>query len=270
LDSSERTVLGLDIGSRTVDALWLRGRASEPPGSWVVADSVIVDSGPDPAAAAARLAAGGEHDIVVATGYGRRAAAERLEAQVITEIRAYALGAGRLHRECRAVLDVGGQDTKAIALDDRARVTDFEMNDRCAAGTGKFLEVMAAALGLGLDDLGPAALRAATGVRISSMCTVFAESEVVGLLHRGEDRDRIALGLHDAVARRVLAMLKRAGAAGPLLFAGGVARNPAMQRLVTDGYGDIVVVADRPQLVGALGAALHGAIGDGADGEEPG
>jgi predicted CoA-substrate-specific enzyme activase len=259
-EARDQVVLGLDIGSRSVDAVWLRGDlACGSPDEWSVVRTAIVDSGPGPASAAARLAAGGDHDIVVATGYGRRAAADNLDAHVITEIRAYALGAAHLYPDCRAVLDVGGQDTKAIALSGPGSIADFEMNDRCAAGTGKFLEVMAAALGLGLDELGPAALRASGSVKISSMCTVFAESEVVGLLHRGEERDRIALGLHEAVTRRIVSMLKRVGADGPLLFAGGVAHNVAMRRLVTDAYGGRVIVAAQPQLVGALGAALHGA-----------
>jgi predicted CoA-substrate-specific enzyme activase len=160
---------------------------------------------------------------------------------------------------------MGGQDTKAIALAPDGGVEDFEMNDRCAAGTGKFLEIMAEALGLRIDELGQAALRADGSAQVSSMCTVFAESEVVGLLHRGEPRERVALGLHEAIARRTVAMLKRVGAAGPLLFAGGVAHNPAMRRLIAQGYGGPVVTASQPQLVGALGAALHGAALKGGD-----
>lgn len=259
-------VLGLDIGSRTVDAVWLRGRpdgdraAGRGPGRPApeVLDSAVVDSGFDPQEAAAWLVARGAHDLVVATGYGRRSAADRFGAGVITEIKAYALGARFLHPEGHAILDMGGQDTKAIALTNDGSVEDFEMNDRCAAGTGRFLEVMAHALGLDIDSLGEAALRADGAAQVSSMCTVFAESEVVGLLHRGESRERVALGLHQAVARRTLAMLKRVGASGPLVFAGGVARNPAMRRLVEDGYAGPVQTAAAPQLVGAYGAALHG------------
>ncbi len=124
------------------------------------------------------------------------------------------------------MLDIGGQDTKAIALRPDGRVANFEMNDKCAAGTGRFLEVMARALGFSLEEMGTAALVATSGVQISSMCTVFAESEVTGLVHRGEDRGRIARGLHEAIARRTVSALRRVGAAGPLVFAGGVARNP--------------------------------------------
>jgi len=251
-------VLGLDIGSRTVDAVWLSCAAGRATPGVIVLDSAVVDSGYDPLRAAARLVDRAGHDLVVATGYGRRAAAESFGAQVITEIKAHALGAAHLCPGARAVLDMGGQDTKAISLAVDGSVQDFEMNDRCAAGTGKFLEVMSAALGIDIDELGGAALRADGAAQVSSMCTVFAESEVIGLLHRGESPDRIARGLHEAIARRTLAMLKRIGAAGQLVFAGGVARNAAMRRLVADGYADRVTTTAAPQLVGATGAALYG------------
>jgi predicted CoA-substrate-specific enzyme activase len=130
------------------------------------------------------------------------------------------------------------------------------MNDKCAAGTGKFLEVMARALGFELEEMATAALSAEGGVRISSMCTVFAESEVTGLVHRGEDRGRIALGLHDAIANRTLGSLKRVRAASPLVFAGGVAKNPAMVALIRAGFEGEVLVPEEAQTVGALGAAL--------------
>ena len=248
-------VLGLDIGSRTVDAVWLEGTGAH---NARVVESVVLDSGPEPHKTAARLAARGDHDLLVATGYGRRAAHDVLGAVAITEIKAFALGAAHLHPDVLAILDMGGQDTKAIALSAPGVVDDFEMNDRCAAGTGRFLEVMAAALGMTMDEFGQAALRAQRGLPISSMCTVFAESEVVGLLHRGEDRAGIARGLHEAIAKRAVGMLKRAGAQPPLLFAGGVARDPAMAALIAAAFGGRIVVADHPQLVGATGAALHG------------
>lgn len=243
-------VLGLDIGSRSVDAVWLDdGR---------VVRREVRDTGHDPLAVCAALIALDGHDRVVATGYGRHAAASAFGATALTEITAFALGAASLHPGAAAVLDIGGQDTKTIALGEGGRVSDFEMNDKCAAGTGKFLEVMASTLGFSLEELGDAALAAECGVRVSAMCTVFAESEVTGLLHRGEDRGRIALGVHESVATRTLGTLARVGASSPLVFAGGVARNPAMVRLVRDGFAGEVLVPDDPQTVGALGAALHG------------
>lgn len=250
-----RRVLGLDIGSRSVDAVWLD--------SGETFDSAVADSGFDPAAVASLMVERHPVDLIVATGYGRHVARDTFGAEAITEIKAYATGAARMFPTARAVLDIGGQDTKAIALRDDGRVADFEMNDKCAAGTGKFLEVMAKALGFSLEELGAASIQADGGVQISSMCTVFAESEVTGLVHRGEDRGRIARGLHESISRRTLSALKRVGASGPLVFAGGVAKNPAMVKLIADGYGTGVLIPQDAQLLGAYGAALCG-IGEAA------
>lgn len=244
-------VLGIDIGSRSIDAVWLDGDT--------LIDSAVLDTGYDPRAVCEQLVARGGHDIVVATGYGRHVAREAFAAEVITEIKAYALGVGALFPQAGAILDIGGQDTKVIALRPSGGVADFEMNDKCAAGTGKFLEIMARALGYTLEELGAAALSAGDGIKISSMCTVFAESEVTGLVHRGEDRTRIALGLHESISTRTLGSLRRIGASGPLVFAGGVAKNRAMVRLISDGFAGEVLVPAEAQTVGALGAALHGA-----------
>jgi predicted CoA-substrate-specific enzyme activase len=241
-------VLGLDIGSRSVDAVWLDGGT--------IVDAAVADSGFDPASVAAAFVGRGDHDVLVATGYGRHVARESFGADVVTEIKAYALGASALYPGARAVLDIGGQDTTVISLHADGRVADFEMNDKCAAGTGKFLEVMAKALGFSLEELGEASLGAEHGVQISSMCTVFAESEVTGLVHRGEDRSCIARGLHEAIARRTISSLKRVGAQGPLVFAGGVARNPAMVALIAGGFDGEVLVPAQAQIVGAYGAAL--------------
>ncbi len=242
-------VLGLDIGSRTVEGVWLdRGK---------IDDVVVLDSGFDPQNVAGALVARNGHDALVATGYGRHLARGAFGAGVVTEIKAYATGVHALFPEARSVLDIGGQDTKSIALDEHGRVADFEMNDKCAAGTGRFLEVMARALGFELDEMGAAALAAeAGGVSISSMCTVFAESEVTGLVHKGEDRGRIARGLHESIATRTVGSLGRVGATGPLVFAGGVACNPAMVEIVRAAFPGDVLVPDSPQTVGAYGAAL--------------
>jgi predicted CoA-substrate-specific enzyme activase len=253
-------VLGLDIGSRSVDALWLVDGE--------VADWAVADSGFDPGSAAAAYVERNNIDRIVATGYGRHVAKERFGAEVVTEIKAYALGAHALFPQAASVLDIGGQDTKVIALGAGGRVVDFEMNDKCAAGTGKFLEVMARALGYELHEMASSALAAGSGVAISSMCTVFAESEVTGLVHRGEDLGRVARGLHESIAKRTLSSLKRVGATGPLVFAGGVAKNAAMVALISEGFSGEVLVPDESQTVGAYGAALS-ALSDsngGADG----
>lgn len=242
-------VLGLDIGSRTIDAVWLDGGE--------VAEVVVLDSGFDPQATVRELVDRGSQEAIVATGYGRHAAREALDCPVVTEIKAYALGSNRLFPHAASVLDIGGQDTKVIKLGASGKVLDFEMNDKCAAGTGKFLEVMAKALGFDLSEMAAHAVSAtAEPVRISSMCTVFAESEVTGLVHRGADRSAVARGLHESIANRTLTVLKRIGAEGPLVFAGGVAKNDAMVELVRQGFEGDVLVPGEAQIVGALGAAL--------------
>ncbi len=246
--------LGIDIGSRTVDAVWLDdGR---------VAESAIEDSGFDPLNVTRELVERGSFDRLVVTGYGRHSARETWGATVVTEIKAYAKAAATLFPDAACVLDIGGQDTKVIALRPGGGVVDFEMNDKCAAGTGRFLEVMASALGYSLQEMAEGALTAESGAGISSMCTVFAESEVTGLVHRGEDRGRIARGLHEAAVRRTLGSLKRVGACGPLVFAGGVAQNSAMIALLEAEFAHTVLVPEHPQLVGALGAALAGCDAD--------
>jgi predicted CoA-substrate-specific enzyme activase len=136
------------------------------------------------------------------------------------------------------------------------------MNDRCAAGTGRFLENMAHTLGMAVDEFGPHALAAQErAVRISSMCTVFAESEVVSLIARGEDSHRVALGLHQAIVDRVGGTVRRVGVKERFVFAGGVAYNPCLQQLFSEALGVPITVPDEPQIVGALGAALHAAVG---------
>jgi predicted CoA-substrate-specific enzyme activase len=252
-------VLGLDIGSRSVDAVWLADGG-------VIIDAAVADSGFDPAAAARAFVERTEHDVVVATGYGRHAAREAYGCSAITEIKAYALGVSAIFPQAAAVLDIGGQDTKVISLAPGGRVTDFEMNDKCAAGTGKFLEVMARALGYSLAEMADAALAAEHGLPISSMCTVFAESEVIGLVHRGADRGQIARGLHDSIAKRTISSLGRVGATGPLVFAGGVAMNAAMVELIRAGFKGEVLVPNDAQTVGALGAALSAQVADSSDG----
>jgi predicted CoA-substrate-specific enzyme activase len=245
------SVAGLDIGSRTIALVEWDGKR--------ILHAQVVDTGTDPLGNARAILQGHTFARLVATGYGRYLAAEReLADEVISEIKAYGLGAHRLHPDLGTVLDIGGQDSKAIRVGPGGQVLRFEMNDRCAAGTGRFLENMAHTLGMGVEAFGPHAL-AANGhpVRISSMCTVFAESEVVSLIARGEDSHRVALGLHQAIVDRVGSMIHRVGIRERFVFAGGVARNPCMQQLLTTALGVAVTVPDDPQIVGALGAAVH-------------
>ncbi len=246
--SSRLRCAGIDIGSRAVKLVVLEeGR---------ILATRMTDSGPDPLAAARRLLAGIACDRLLATGYGRGRLEAVCEVPTVTEIKAHAAGARHLLPEARTVLDIGGQDSKAIALGPQGRVLSFEMNDRCAAGTGKFLEIMARTLGFGLEEFAAEALRAEKELVIHSLCTVFAESEVTSLVARGEDRRSIALGLHRAIARRTAGMVQRVCREGPIAFTGGAARNGCLVRLLQDLLPQRVLVPEAPELVGALGAAL--------------
>ena len=179
-----------------------------------------------------------------------------LQALVVAEILAHTRALHHIFPKARGVLDIGGQDTKCIALGDGGRVMKFEMNDRCAAGTGKFLEIMAGAFGMKIENFGDFALEADEASNISSMCTVFAESEATSLMARGEKPSRIALGLHVAVAKRALSMFRRVSPAMPVAFTGGVALNPCMRKLLAEELEDQILIPPHPQFMGAIGAAL--------------
>lgn len=240
---------GIDIGSRSIELVVINnGR---------VVGQKQTETGFAPLAKVRELLQDADFDRILATGYGRNLLEISYEAPTVTEIKAYARGAWHLFPGARTILDIGGQDSKAISLADTGRVKKFEMNDRCAAGTGKFLEIMAGALGFDLDKFGSEALKAKKPLNISSMCTVFAESEVTSLIAGGEDPGEIALGLHAAVVRRSASMLQRVShEPGGVVFAGGVALNPCMQRLLEQNLDREILVPESPQMVGALGAAL--------------
>ena len=191
---------------------------------------------------------------LVATGYGRLNLP--FPASQVTEITCHGRGARYLFPATRTVIDLGGQDSKVIVLDDRGRVTDFVMNDKCAAGTGRFLEVMAGALETQVDELGRLSLRAAKHIPISSMCTVFAESEVVSLIAQGASREDIIGGLHDSIASRMYRMAKRLRIDHEITFTGGVAKNLGMVDALKRRFKTSVNLPNEPQIVGALGAAL--------------
>jgi predicted CoA-substrate-specific enzyme activase len=191
---------------------------------------------------------------IVATGYGR-IAIDYADRQV-TEISCYAKGINHLYPEVRTIIDIGGQDSKAISVDKDGRVVDFLMNDKCAAGTGRFLEVMAKALELGVEDLGQISLKAREPHQVSSTCTVFAESEVVTLVAEGVNREDIVAGLHSAIAKRTMSMVNRLGLVLPVAMAGGVAKNKGVVKAIEEEIGAALIVPSEPQIVGALGAAV--------------
>jgi predicted CoA-substrate-specific enzyme activase len=250
------TAFGIDLGSRLTKVVRLEGGR--------IAEAQVFDTGHEPLARLGGVLEAARGRPLVATGYGRRLVEGRVPGAAVTEIRACARAAQHLDPEAESVLDIGGQDSKAIELAP-AGFGRFEMNDRCAAGTGRFLEVMASALGYRLEEFGPDALRADRPVEVASTCTVFAESEVVSLLARGEDRRRIALGLHVGIARRVAAMASRVRLGRRTLLVGGVAQNPCMVEALRAELEGTLVVPDRPVLAVALGAALLAAErGEGA------
>lgn len=238
---------GLDVGSRTTKLVTYNGE---------LLHSALVLTGVKPLERCIELLRGVAFERLIVTGYGRYLVAERLHAGTISEISAVAVGAVHLYPDCGTVIDIGGQDSKVIQLSDKGGVQKFEINDRCAAGTGKFLEVMAATLEVPVEGLGVLALSATKNVTLNSLCTVFAESEVVSLIARGEDVNAIALALHRTVAVRTGGMARRAGLKGRVVFAGGVAQNPCLVKLLSDELGVPLTVPERPQMVGALGAAL--------------
>jgi (R)-2-hydroxyacyl-CoA dehydratese activating ATPase len=247
--SGNEIAVGIDIGSRMTKIVTVSGHE--------MIDAVIFPTGHDPLERLKEAAPVFAGKNVVATGYGRRLVQSILPCGVVTEIRACAHAARFLFPDAQTVIDIGGQDSKAIELIGRG-FGRFEMNDRCAAGTGCFLEVMAKTLGYRIEEFGAAAMQADLPVRINSMCTVFAESEVVSLIAKGEDRLRIALGLHLAVARRMAAMASRVMTGSSLAFVGGVANNPCMVSALSEEIGFPLTVPDRPEFAVALGAALIG------------
>ena len=191
---------------------------------------------------------------LVATGYGRVqvAGADR----TVTEITCHARGAHHLCPDVRTVIDIGGQDSKGIAVGPGGRVLDFVMNDKCAAGTGRFLEVMAHALEVDLADFGQLALAAPRRARISSTCTVFAESEVITHLATGVDRNEIIAGIHEAIAARVTTMVGRIPVRDEVVLTGGVAHNAGVARMLEEKLDHPITVPEQAQLTGAIGAAL--------------
>jgi (R)-2-hydroxyacyl-CoA dehydratese activating ATPase len=248
-------VAGIDIGSNTAKAVVLEDGK--------IAGTSLVMTGHNSRVAGRRAldlalkeAGVEERDLerVIATGYGRLSA--DFADEQVTEITCHARGAHWRMPEARTVIDLGGQDSKAIAVDERGKVTDFVMNDKCAAGTGRFLEVMAAALEIDLDQLGAVSLESEEPAQISSVCTVFAESEVVSRVAEGASKMDIVAGIHQAIASRISAMANRISSSGLVVMTGGVARNIGVVRALEKRLDTGITVPEMPQHTGALGAAL--------------
>ncbi len=195
-----------------------------------------------------------EVEYVVGTGYGRyRVTFGNTQ---VTEISCHARGAVKMFPDTLTVLDMGGQDTKAIRINPIGEVLDFCMNDKCAAGTGRFLGAASSALEIPLDDLGPTALKAEKSVRISTTCTVFAESEVLSWLGKGKKIEDILWGVHQSIASRSVSLLRRVGIEEQVTFTGGVAKNTGMIKALEENLGLKLNVSEESHYIGALGAAL--------------
>lgn len=249
---------GVDSGSTSTDAVILNadrrilGRSIVPTGAGAVA-------GAETALAQALERAGirrEELGVLVTTGYGRETVG--LSGESVTEITCHAKGAYFLYPAARTVIDIGGQDSKVIRLSGGGQVENFVMNDKCAAGTGRFLELMARTLGYRLEEMGQKGLEWSKDVSISSMCTVFAESEVVSLVAQNTPAADIIHGLNQAVAAKTTALVRRVNGGPKYIMTGGVARNPGVVSALEEKLGEPVFVPEDAQLCGAIGAALLG------------
>jgi (R)-2-hydroxyacyl-CoA dehydratese activating ATPase len=252
-------LLGVDLGSTTSKAILLNQHLE-------ILGQHLLRSGRNPAETAEELRnhllqqagidpAGQQfHLKCIATGYGRSRVA--FADSRTTEISCHARGVKHLHPDCRTVIDIGGQDSKVISLSPEGLPFDFAMNDRCAAGTGAFLEVIARRFGTTVDDISRVHTRDPQPAAISATCVVFAETEVVGLVSSGSKLDDVLAGVQLAVATRVAQMAEGLGVCQPVYLSGGVAFNETVRLELEKALGISITRAKMPQLTGALGAAL--------------
>ncbi|HOV90926.1 MAG TPA: acyl-CoA dehydratase activase [Syntrophorhabdaceae bacterium] len=250
-------VAGIDIGSITTEALLfdkdkgivgytiLQTGADSKKTAEMALEKVLAFPSKKPA----------DVSYTIATGCGRKRA--DFAQQAITEITCIAKGVNYLFPEARTIIDIGGQDTKVIKVDEKGRVVEFEMNDKCAAGTGRFIEVMAKALNVDLDKIGDISLQYKKELTISSICTVFAESEVISLVSEGEALEDILYGIHKAISDRTMGLITRLGGAQPdIIMTGGVAKNIGVVKALEKALNTQIKIYVEPQIVGALGAAM--------------
>jgi (R)-2-hydroxyacyl-CoA dehydratese activating ATPase len=257
LVSSPRMICaGIDAGSRAIKVVLFDSEQSRVLGSGLIDQGIEQQRLAEgllettcQRAQVDRTAVGG----IVATGYGRNAV--RFADTTITEITCHARGVHHLLPDVRTIIEIGGQDSKFITLEDGGRVRDFAMNDRCAAGSGRFLEVVATRLGVDLFTLGELSRESRQAALISSMCVVFAETEIIGLLAEGVAPPDISAGVQNAIAQRVAGLAGRS-VPPPVCFTGGVALQSGMLRALETALSCAVLVSPLPQYTGALGAAI--------------
>jgi len=248
--------LGVDLGSTTAKAVVV-DEDGVIVASSTIAMGAVSRAGMRAAVDAALASAGVAADELggtVSTGYGRRLVPGAQKS--FTEITCHARGTAAMVPGVRLVVDVGGQDSKAITVDDDGLVVDFAMNDRCASGTGRFYEVLARAVEVPIEELGTLALSGSDDLEVSSMCATFAETEIVSMLAMDHHVADIASSVHRAIAARTLALVAQVGRRSPVVLTGGVAQNPAAVHFLSRALRTEVLVPPRPQITGAYGAAL--------------
>lgn len=254
-----RTAAGVDVGSTQTKAVLLKENGGNP---LVIARS-LVDTGANVRKAAERAfdqccretgISAADVGFVVGTGYGRYNISFG-HAQM-TEISCHARGAQFLCPGTRTVIDMGGQDSKAISVGEKGEVLDFVMNDKCAAGTGRFLANAAEVMGITLDDIGPLSLAATRPVKIATVCTVFVESDILSYLAQGKKAEDILAGVHLAIAKRTLSLARRVNIEPEITMTGGVARNQGMVHALEEVVGRELKISPDAQYMGAVGAGL--------------
>ena len=248
---------GVDVGSTQTKAVIVDADGT-------IVGRSLIDTGADVTKAAERAyemalqgttVNDGDVGYVIGTGYGRYKVT--FGDRQVTEISCHGRGAAQMFPGTKTVLDMGGQDSKAIRIQPNGEIVDFCMNDKCAAGTGRFLGAASDALGILLDDLGPTALQSEKPVRISTTCTVFAEAEVLSWLGKGKKIEDILWGVHQSIAARSFGLLRRVGIEDEITFSGGVALNTGMIKAMEEKLERSLNVSDESHYMGALGAALY-------------
>lgn len=249
-------VAGIDVGSTQTKAVVLDDRRAVVGRALIPTGARITEAARNAFEAALRTGNLQREAVsfVVGTGYGRFKV-NFGDAQ-ITEISCHAKGAHFLFPQTRTVIDMGGQDTKAIKVGTSGEVLDFAMNDKCAAGTGRFLAASAEVLGLTLDEIGPISLRATEPIRLTSVCTVFVESDIMSYLAQKKKIEDILGGVHRAISSKTISLVRRVGAEQEITFTGGVSRNVGMVNALQEALGMTLNISPESHFMGALGAAL--------------
>ncbi|WP_420390358.1 acyl-CoA dehydratase activase [Marinobacter sp.] len=256
MNTSTAYFMGVDLGSTTAKTVILDDNAKVL-SACIVQMGAVSQRGMEQAVESALESAGiGKQDLsyIIGTGYGRRLV--QGVGRTFTEITCHARGVAAMFPEAELVIDIGGQDSKVIALDGQGLVDNFAMNDRCASGTGRFYEVLARALECDIAEVGALAMQGSKDLEVSSMCATFAETEIISLLAEGRNPADVAASVHSAIAQRALGLVAQVGKRSTIIMTGGVAKNPAAVHFLEKALKQKIQVPKDPQIMGAYGAAL--------------